>query len=95
MVTDAEAASRAATASRDMARKLAEAKPSVSLLHHIAATEAMQTGFTVTLLDGTTYKTERGDLVFTDGLSILHQKRRMYFPLTSIKSIVINGAGEA
>ena len=95
MVTAAEAASRAATATRDLTRKLAEAKPAVSLLHHMAATDAMQAGFTVTLLDGATYSAGSGDLFFTDGLSIMHDKRRMYFPLTSIKSIVVNGSGEA
>jgi hypothetical protein len=65
-----------------------------SLLDHIADTQAMQFGFTVTLLDGDTYKADSGDFIFTDGLSIVYQTRRMYFPLTSIKSITIHNPGD-
>jgi hypothetical protein len=69
-------------------------KPTMSLLHHIAATQAIGTGFTVTLLDGTSYKAAKGDFVFTDGLSIVHDSRRIYFPLTSIKSILIHNPSD-
>jgi hypothetical protein len=81
-------------ASKEAAKKLEQAKPKISLLHHIAASQAMETGFTVTLLDGTTYKGATGDFAFTDGLSIVHETRRIYFPLTSIKSILIHNPGD-
>jgi hypothetical protein len=81
-------------AAKDFTKKREQAKPTMSLLHHIAATQAIGTGFTVTLLDGTSYKSAKGDFIFTDGLSIVHQTRRIYFPLTSIKSILIHNPGE-
>jgi chaperone required for assembly of F1-ATPase len=92
MTTVAEAAAQAASeqAVKDMKKKRADAKPDMSLLHHIAATQVMRTGFTVTLLDGTTYKTPAGDFIFTDGLSIVHEDDRIYFPLTAIKSIQVH-----
>jgi hypothetical protein len=74
--------------------QLALAEPKISLLHHIAATQAMETGFTVLLLDGSSYGANRGDFVFKDGLSIVHDGRRMYFPLTAVKAIVIKKPGE-
>jgi hypothetical protein len=46
-----------------------------------------QAGLTVTLLDGTVYKTSVQDFMFTDALSIVHDKQRIYIPKTSIKSI--------
>jgi hypothetical protein len=55
-VQEAAAHAAAEQASKDLAKKRAQAKPNTSLLHHIAATQAMGTGFTVTLLDGTSYK---------------------------------------
>jgi hypothetical protein len=78
----------------DHAKKREKAKPTMSLLHHIAATQAMHVGFTVTLLGGEVYKADGGDFVFTDGLSMVHDKRRMYFPLTAIKSILIHNPGD-
>ena len=54
----------------------------------------METGFTVLLLDGSSYGANRGDFVFKDGLSIVHDGRRMYFPLTAVKAIVIKKPGE-
>jgi hypothetical protein len=32
----------------------------------------------------------QGDFVFTYGLSMMHEKWRIYFPLTAIKSILIH-----
>ncbi len=40
----------------------------MSLLHHMAATQAMEIGFTVILVDGSSYRATRGDHVFIDGL---------------------------
>ena len=88
-----EAADHAAAdqSAKDMAKKRAEAKPDMSLLHHINATQAMTTGFTVMLLDGSSHKATRGDFIFTDGLSIMQQDgRRIYFPLNAIRSILIH-----
>ena len=93
-VQEALAHAEAEQASKDIAKKREQAKPTMSLLHHIAATQAIGIGFTVTLLDGTSYKAAKGDFVFTDGLSIVHDSRRIYFPLTSIKSILIHNPGD-
>ena len=60
---------------------------------NIAATQAAQTGFTVTLLDGTSYTAEQADHFYTDGLSIVHDKHRIFFPMTAI-SILIRNPGE-
>jgi hypothetical protein len=96
MVTAAEAvaASAEANAKKEMEKKREQAKPTMSFLHHIAATQAMQTGFTVTLTDGTSYKAASGDFVFTDGISIVHEGHRIYFPTTSIKSVLIHNPNE-
>jgi hypothetical protein len=96
MIALEEAGAQAAAeqASKGAAKKWADAKPKDSLLHHINATQAMKHGFTVTLLDGTTYNASQGDFVFTDGLSIVHETRRIYFPLTAIKSILIHNPGD-
>jgi hypothetical protein len=91
---EALAHAEAERVSEDLAKKREEAKPTMSLLHHIAANQAMRTGFTVTLLDGTSYNAAAGDFVFTDGLSVVHQTRRIYFPLTAIKSILIHNPGD-
>jgi hypothetical protein len=72
-VQEALAHAEAEQASKDIAKKREQAKPTMSLLHHIAATQAIGTGFTVTLLDGTSYKAAKGDFVFTDGLETLKQ----------------------
>lgn len=84
----------AANAAKDREKKLELARPKVSFLHHIAATQAMQTGFTVTLIDGATYKADKGDFIFTDGISIIHDGHRVYFPTIAIKSIVIHNPNE-
>jgi hypothetical protein len=83
-----------AQAEKERQAKLARAKPNISLLHHIAATQAMDTGFTVMLLDGGSYNTNKGDFVFTDGLSIVLDDHRIYIPLTAIKAILINNHEE-
>jgi hypothetical protein len=77
----------------DLEIKREEAKPVMGFLHHIAATQAMQTGFTVTLIDGTTYTADKGDFVFTDGLSIVQGGHRIYFPTTAIRSILVHNPG--
>lgn len=79
---------------KERQQRLEASKPKMSLLHHIAATQAMTTGFTVILTDGGSYKAEKGDFVFTDGLSIVHEGRRMYFPLTAIKAIIIHNPAD-
>jgi hypothetical protein len=78
------------------AERVAAAKPKMSLLHHIAAMQAMETGFAVTLIDGTSYRADRGDFVFlTDGLSMVAGRHRRYFPLTAIREITISNPGES
>lgn len=96
MVTVNEAAKHAAEqqAEADRKAKLAQAKPTMQMFQHIAATQAAQTGFIITLVDGTSYTTERADFFFTDGLSIVHDKHRIYFPTTAIKSILIRNPGD-
>jgi hypothetical protein len=71
-------------------KKIRDAKPEIEFLHHIAYTQAARLGFVVTLLDGTVYETEGADFMFTDGLSIIHDKHRIYIPKTAIKTIKIN-----
>jgi hypothetical protein len=56
----------------------------------MASSVAMQTGFTITLNDGTVYDTPEGDFLFKDGLSIVHEGQRIYLPKTSIRSILIH-----
>ncbi len=75
--------------------QLQAVRPRISLLHHMAATQAMLIGFTVTLLDGSAYKVAQGDAVFTDGLSVVIDGRRRYFPLTAIKEILVHNPGDA
>ena len=64
MVNAAEGALAAGAAqeAKEQQQRLNAAKPNMSLLHHIAATQAMRTGFTIMLTDGGSYKTETGDL---------------------------------
>jgi hypothetical protein len=97
MATVSEATQREAErkAHDEHQKKLAEAKPKLEILQHIAATQAAQTGFILTLVDGTSYTAERADCFFTDGLSIVHDKHRIYFPMTAIKSILIRNPGDA
>lgn len=78
----------------DFKRKLAAAAPTVGMFQHIAATQAAQMGFTVTLLDGATYITSSADFMFTDGMSIIMDQHRIYIPKTAIKSILIHNPGE-
>jgi len=74
---------------------LEKAKPHISLLHHMAAVQGMSPfGFTVTLVDGSEYKTDVVDHIFTDGLSVVTEGRRRYFPLTAIRDILIHNPGE-
>jgi hypothetical protein len=80
---------------KEQQAKLAATEPKLSLLHHIAATQAMQTGFTVMLRDGGSYETDKGDFIFTDGLSINNDGRKIYIPLTAIKAIIIRNPGES
>ena len=75
--------------------RLAAAEPGMSLLHHIAATQAMEVGFTVILVDDSSYRATRGDHVFTDGLSVVVDGHRRYFPLTAVKQIVVDNPGES
>jgi hypothetical protein len=97
MVSAAEGARAAGEAQvlKETQAKLAAAEPNLSLLHHMAATQAMQTGFTVMLRDGGFYETDKGDFIFTDGLSINNDGRRIYIPLTAIKAIIIRNPGES
>ena len=75
---------------------LYSAKPTISLLHHMAAVQAIQPiGFTVTLADGTAYRAEGVDHIFTDGLSVVVEGHRRYFPLTAIREIVMQNPGES
>ena len=69
-------------------------EPKIPLLNHISASQAMRMGFTVMLLDGSSYKANKGDFVFTDGLSIVNNDHQIYFPLTAIKAIYIHSPGE-
>jgi len=59
---------------------LAATKPDLDLLHHFSAIMQPGIGFSVGLLDGTTYHTETTDHIFKDGISIVHDKHRIYFP---------------
>lgn len=70
--------------------KKRDTKPEMEFLHHIALTQAAHLGFVVTLLDGTVYEAEGADSMFTDGLSIVHDKHRIYIQKTAIKTIKIN-----
>jgi hypothetical protein len=81
-------------AEADRKAKLAQAKPALQMFQHIVATQAAQTGFIITLIDGTSYTAEQADSFFADGLSIVHDKRRIYFPTTAIKSILIRNPGD-
>jgi hypothetical protein len=83
-----------AQALKERQEMLAAAKPKLSLLHHIAATQAMQIGFTILLLNGGSYKTDKSDFIFTDGLSILKEGHRIYIQ-TAVKAIRIHNPGEA
>jgi hypothetical protein len=65
-----------------------------SLLQYIATTQAMFTGFTVILLDGGSYKADKGDRIFTDWLSIVNDDHRILIPLTAIRSIYIHNPGD-
>lgn len=89
-VSEAAAAANEAKARKDIEERRERARPTMDFLHHIAATQAMQTGFTVTLIDGTSYSVDGGDCVFTDGLSIAQDGIRTYFPKTAILKIEIH-----
>jgi hypothetical protein len=58
--------------------KLDSARPRMSLLHHLAAVQT-PIGVTVTLVDGTAHRAEVAE-VYTDGLSVVIDRRRRYFP---------------
>jgi hypothetical protein len=96
MVTVAEAAQSAAEQQRhaDLKARFAKAKPTMEMFQYIAATQAAQTGFVITLNDGTTYTAEQADHFFTDGLSIVQDKHRIFIPLTAIKTILIRNPGD-
>ena len=74
--------------------KIAEAKPTVDMFQHIVATIPPRTGFTVALLDGTTYTTTSADFMFIDGMSIVVEGHRIYIPKTSIRTITIHNPGD-
>jgi hypothetical protein len=93
-VTEAVQAAKEQQAVADLKKKFAEAKPTTEMLQHISATHPFQSSVTITLLDGTVYKTPSLDFMFTDGLSIVHDQHRIYIPKTSIKSILIHNPGE-
>jgi hypothetical protein len=96
MATVSEAVQRTAEeqATADQKEKFAKAKPTLGMFQYIAATQAAQTGFIVTLNDGTAYTAEQADHFYTDGISIVHDKHRIFFPMTSIKSILIRNPGD-
>ena len=68
--------------------RLEAAKPTLSLLHHLAALDPPH-GFLVRLLDGESYEAAKVDHVFTDGISIVSHGTRTYIPLNAISSISI------
>ena len=78
-----------------MRERLTAAEPGMSLLHHMAATQAMEIGFTVILVDESSYRATRGDHVFTDGLSVVVDGHRRYFPLTAVKEIVVHNPNDS
>jgi hypothetical protein len=86
----------AAAAEAEQAKaQLEAARPHISLLHHMAAVQGMVSfGFTVTLLDGSEYRADAVDHIFTDGLTVVTEGRRRYFPLTAIRDILIHNPGE-
>jgi len=84
-MTDASDAERKADGERQ--NQLEQAKPKIGILQYMVATQVWRTGFTITLLDGTSYTAEGGDNAFTDGISIIHEGDRMFFPMTAIMSI--------
>jgi hypothetical protein len=89
-MADASEDARRAAERKDfdtLQRKIEHAKPTASMLQYLQATQVWEIGFTVTLLDGSSYTTERGDHIYTDGISIVHEGHRLFFPLTAIKSI--------
>ena len=97
MVNAAESANAAGLIQdqKDEEAKLRSSQPKLSLLHHMVATRAADRGFTVLLLDGSSYGADRGDFMFTDGLSIVNNERRIYIPLTAVKAIIIKNPGDA
>jgi hypothetical protein len=82
-------------AHREAQLKLENATPKISMLQHIAATQGMEMGFTVLLLDGGSYSANKGEYMFTDGLSFVSDDHRVYIPITAIKAIRINNPGKA
>ncbi len=87
---------RGTEAAENAQEALAATKPQMSLLHHMAAVQP--TGFiglVVTLLDGTAYKADGVDHIFTDGLSVVVGGHRHYVPLTAIRDIMIHAPGES
>ena len=78
----------------DLKKKFAEARPTTEMFQHISATHQFKTGLTITLLDGTVYKTSSMDFMFTDGLSIVFEEHRIYIPKTSITSIKVHNPGD-
>jgi hypothetical protein len=96
-MVNAEEGARAvgeAQVAEEQQQRLRASEPKLSLLHYIAATQAMSTGFTVLLLDGGSYKADKVDNIFTDWLSIVNDNHRIFIPLTAIRSIYIHNPGE-
>jgi hypothetical protein len=81
MTTQTEAEAHAAQQIEAQMRVALEAaKPKLSLLHHLAAVQAIRpVGFTVMLVDGAAYRADSVDHVFTDGLSVVADDHRRYF----------------
>lgn len=67
-------------------RKKMQATP---MLMHLILRLTPQTRFNVALVDGTTYRSVSADFVFADGISLVVNHRRVYFPLASIFSITV------
>ena len=97
MPTMKEAALAAATEQymAELKENNAKRKPDMSIFHPMAVTQAVRTGFTVTLLDGSSYRTCGADFFFVRALSIISDGHHVYFQTTAIKSILIHSSGDA
>lgn len=93
-VSETSQAAAEQNAADDVKKRFAVAKPTAEMFQHIAATQVGEIGFTVTLLDGTFYRTTGSDFMFTDGLSIVCDGHRIYIPKTSIKTIMAHNPGD-
>jgi hypothetical protein len=68
---------------KSIEQRLVEAKPKISIAHHIAATLSSRR-ISVKLHDGSEWSEVEFDFAFTDGISIVTGGRRIYLPMSAI-----------